>query len=93
MPGHWQNSTDLMTLDPHTFDIVTNANGCDVIENGILRYKRLLVLDPDGVIDPDLTTISRLAMTIENVTCGHDYYPHADMDESCMCLLKLLLVL
>ena len=84
IPANWQNSSILRTLDPGTFVMTTDAVGCDIIDDAIQRYMSLLNLDPDGVSDPGLAPIVRLVITTDNKTCDSGFYPHNNMNESCM---------
>ncbi|KAK2153374.1 hypothetical protein LSH36_299g02006 [Paralvinella palmiformis] len=82
MPESWQNSTSQMTLDPLTFQFTSDLTDCDVIDNAIQRYMKYIDLDPNGVIDPGLTQLTGLTLTVDDTNCAQDYYPHQGMDES-----------
>jgi hypothetical protein len=81
-----------MTLDPKTFIMTSDVVGCDVMDNATQRYSAFIDLDPAAVVDPALTLLTQLTISVQDPNCAADYYPYLGMDEACTYLTHDLCV-
>ncbi|PRD24248.1 UNVERIFIED_CONTAM: Hexb [Trichonephila clavipes] len=80
MPKSWKLSTTQLTIDPESFYMSSNANDCEVISEGLARYKQMIVKDLKGVKHPKLPVLEGLQVKVnDDCSCG---YPNHDSDES-----------
>ena len=88
MPQVWEQSPELLTLDPKAFNFLSNLEGCDVIDSAFVRYSELLDLDDDGTVDEDLEQLEGIDVTVE-IDTSCQGYPQQGFDETCKSLFSL----
>ncbi|CAL1268451.1 unnamed protein product, partial [Larinioides sclopetarius] len=64
LPKSWERSPNLLTIEPELFYMSSNANGCEVILEGLRRYKRMIVTDLKGQKHPDLPQLEGLQVRV-----------------------------
>ncbi|XP_060082425.1 beta-hexosaminidase subunit beta-like [Ylistrum balloti] len=76
-PKEMKLTTEALTLDRSSFKIRSTIKGCDVIDNGITRFRSNLDV---GSIDDALQTTEDLQIHVDNSSCQG--YPYLGMNES-----------
>ncbi|GFS75635.1 beta-hexosaminidase subunit beta [Nephila pilipes] len=80
LPKSWERSLTQLTIDPEAFYMSSNANDCEVIAEGLRRYKEMIVKDLKGTKHSTLPVLEGLQVKVnDDCSCG---YPHHDSDES-----------
>ncbi|GIY99210.1 beta-hexosaminidase subunit beta [Caerostris extrusa] len=88
LPKKWEKSQTRLTLDPEMFYMSSNANGCDVIYEGLRRYKKMLVKDLKGTKLSALPQLEGLQVRVLDESLQTDggmggcAYPQHGEDES-----------
>ncbi|XP_067143926.1 beta-hexosaminidase subunit beta-like isoform X2 [Centruroides vittatus] len=82
-PKKWQASPRLLTIDPNTFYLSTNMKNCDVIDEGLKRYRDYILVDKrNGKKDEDLSILKGLNVDIRKLDKKDCGYPSHNQDES-----------
>lgn len=80
LPKSWERSDKRLTLDPSQFYISSAAADCNVIDEGLKRYKKMIITDSKGQKQDDLPVLEGLQVKVKSeYTCG---YPKHGDDES-----------
>ncbi|XP_023219978.1 beta-hexosaminidase subunit beta-like [Centruroides sculpturatus] len=82
-PKKWKASPRLLTIDPNTFYLSTNMKNCDVIDEGLKRYRDYILIDKrNGKKDEDLPILKGLNVDIRKLDKKDCGYPSHNQDES-----------
>lgn len=87
LPKSWEKTDKRVTLDPAQFYISSAASDCDVIDEALKRYKKIIITDSKGLKHEDLPVLLGLQVKVKsNYTCG---YPMHNDIESCKYTSKI----
>ena len=80
LPQKWIKSEDVLTLDSKGFRFETNMNTCDVLVNGMKRYRDLVFIDQRSIKSTTQPILKSVYIEVKHFhECG---YPRHNEDES-----------
>jgi len=75
-PQQWTASSTVNTINPSTVTLSSNVPSCDVIDEALVRYRKLFQLDEAAVPDPGAATlITQVRVEVVVGRCDANYYP------------------
>ncbi|CAG2116024.1 unnamed protein product, partial [Medioppia subpectinata] len=80
LPQQWVRSADVSTLDPKGFRFDTNMKSCDVLVNGMKRYRDIIFLDQRSVKSSQHPVLKSVFIDVQHINdCD---FPKHEEDES-----------
>ncbi|XP_023238267.1 beta-hexosaminidase subunit alpha-like [Centruroides sculpturatus] len=78
-PQVWISSHKRLSIDIQNFVFTSNARSCDIIDQGLWRYRNYAFPDSKGTKDASVPQLTGLGVEVEDKSCG---YPKLGDDES-----------
>ncbi|XP_054164507.1 beta-hexosaminidase subunit beta-like [Oppia nitens] len=80
LPQKWIKSNETLTLDPKGFRFEANMVSCDVLINGMKRYRDIIFIDQRSVKSTTLPVLKSVYIDVHNINdCG---YPEHNNNET-----------
>lgn len=74
LPQQWIKSNTVFTLHPELFKINAKSEdlqSCDVLKEGIDRYRKLMFLDPQGKACDNYTHLYNIFVEVDDLSCDY----------------------